>query len=80
MEVSPIASLDALTRFQEIVSSLSPDCRILNVLSLDGVSTVLISCEGIDRGTLARGLRDKIRGVRVATVEGRFVVELPDEW
>jgi len=54
--------------------------RVLNVLSLDGVSTVLISCEGIDRGTLARGLQDKIRGVRVATVEGRFVVELPDEW
>ncbi len=80
LEVSPVASLDALNRFEKIVTSLSPGTRVVNVLSLDGVSTVLITLEGISRDTLAGKLSDRIADIQVDIAENRIIARLPEKW
>lgn len=80
LEASPVASLDALNRFEKILTSLGPRCRVVNVLSLDGVSTVLITVEGLDPDTLCRSLPDKISGVKIETNQDRVVAKLPENW
>lgn len=80
LEVSPIDSLDALNRFERLLSSFSPGCRVVNVLSLDGVSTVLITLEGINRGVLGSRLKEKIGGIKVEAGQERMVAQLPEKW
>ncbi|MDP2936570.1 MAG: hypothetical protein Q8O86_08785 [Dehalococcoidia bacterium] len=77
---SPIASLDALNRFQEIITSFSPGCRIINVLSLDGASTVMITLEGISRADLFKKLQERMGGIGLEVSNGRLVAKLPDSW
>lgn len=80
LEASPIDSLDSLNRFEKLLTSTSPGCRIVNVLSLDGVSTVLITLEGTDEDTVYRKLPEKVGGVELERVQGRLIAKLPEKW
>lgn len=80
VEVSPINSLEALNRFERLLSSFSPGCQVVNVLSLDGVSTVLITLEGMNGDLLAQRLQEKIGALKLEAVQGRLVAQLPEKW
>lgn len=80
LEISPIASLEALNRLERLLTALSPGCRVVNVLSLDGVSTVLITLEGIDRETLTSKLQEKITVIQLDATQTRLVAKLPEKW
>ncbi len=80
VEVSPIDSLDALNRFERLLASCSLGCRVANVLSLDGVSTVLITVEGVSRDFLAKRLQEKIGAIKLEVSQGRLVAQLPEKW
>jgi hypothetical protein len=75
LEVSPLHSLEDLSRFERLLASLG--VRTTNVLSLDGVSTVLFSLEGADRLTLAQHLRERLPGISLEMGEGRMKARLP---
>lgn len=80
LEASPIASLDALNRFEKLLTSLSPGCRIANVLSMDGVCTVLIRLDGIDSETILRRLPLQIKDVEIEVTPDRITAKLPEKW
>ncbi|MDP2663490.1 MAG: hypothetical protein Q8R28_22475 [Dehalococcoidia bacterium] len=80
LQASPIASLDTLNRFEKLLTSLSPGCRIANVLSLDGVCTVLITLDGIDSETILRRLPQQINGVEIEVTPDRIMAKLPEKW
>ncbi len=80
LEASPIASLEALNHFEKLLTSLSPGCRVANVLSLDGVCTVLITLDGIDSETILRRLPQQIKGVEIEVTHDRITAKLPEKW
>ncbi|MDP2728787.1 MAG: hypothetical protein Q8P59_14760 [Dehalococcoidia bacterium] len=80
LEISPIASLDALNRIEKLLTSFSVGCRVANVLSLDGASTVLITLENIGKEVLASKLSENVSGVVVEAGQDRLVARLPEKW